>query len=259
MAVFTVVTIIFFYFSPEIFRQQEPLFDSGVYEESETKLEGQSVTVRYRSSSERGDYVELIIKIENDSLITGRSYEAAAIIPQTGTKIDAEVSYLYSDHYLVQLTEIPSNWRQLTVAFGFEKVTETDNEVVAIDYTIAAEAIHKDPSTKPQNKSFYTLLLLEKQEKNLRESIELSKKRINDHQKQLLEIEEKVTQNTNDMRFQNETEYEKTKRANETLQSTFLQLEESILEEEEQIQLFKEQMDLLKERRENVLSEEQPE
>lgn len=259
MAIFTVVTTTFFYFSPEIFRQKERLFDSGLYEESEKKLDGQAVTVHYRSSSKNGDYVELIIMVENDSLITGRSYEAAAIIPQRGTKIDAEVSYLYSDHYLVQLTDIPSNWRQLTVAFGFEKSTENGSEVVAIDYTIASDAINKDPSTKPQNKSFYTLLLLEKQEKNLQEAIELCQKRITDYKKQLLEIEEKVTRNINDMRFQNAMEYEKTKRANETLQSTFLQLEESILEEEEQIQLFEEQMDLLKERRENVVSEERPE
>lgn len=245
----TVLAVAFFITSPYFFGSSEPINDSGVGEQSVQKLGNQNVSIAYRSSNIVGDYVELILAIEGDSSLD-KEYEAIAVESSHHRKLSAKVAHIYGKYYVVQLMNIPNNWKQLTLAFGYEQGKET----TAVLYPLARSRLSSAEEIKPLSTQNYVVLMTKIEEEIQKETIFNTKKEVDKLQKEIKRIEEKMKLNTLDIEFQSGEEQQSTLRANEKLASDKDRLLKEMSSKKVQIKSLQEQLEKIRKRRQASLA-----
>lgn len=252
MAISTVSLLVFFWLSPMLFGAHEERKDSGTGVDSEQRMNEQMVCILYRSQPESEDYFETILQVSDTNVTIDRHYETVALETKTNQRYQTKLTYLYGDHYLIQVLNLPANWEELVLAFGYEETVNDTLKTHEVNFNFLRSKVPKDPKTKPLSPKNYISLMSDIEAKAVKKRISEAKKRIQEHEKMVHELQEKIQQNTLDMAYQSGKEKEATQNAISRLEAKISDTASKIKEERSIIEEARSHLTKIKERKESV-------
>lgn len=119
MGVLTIFFYCFFAFSRNFFEDDSPLKDSGVGQESVTKIGSSEVTILSREVNEKTGYAELFLYVDDGKDLVNKEYVVFAGEVSKQQSVKAKLVPLIDNYYLVQLKNIPKKWQLLAIDFGY--------------------------------------------------------------------------------------------------------------------------------------------
>ncbi|NBJ47120.1 hypothetical protein C6N01_12970 [Enterococcus faecalis] len=196
MSIFTLSFFLFFNYSRLFFEDDSPLIDSGVGEVSKTRIGSSNVEIISRKINNDTGYAELLIYIEESSDQVHKEYVAFAGETKKKQRIQTKIQSISENYCLVQLYEVPKNWKEISIDFGYNATEKAPTTIEQIE-----EQNRQPINDKSQQASFYwdarksqsTKDLTEKtKEKYLIDVIDIEEKLTKQKQKLLVDNAKKI-------------------------------------------------------------------
>lgn len=229
MAFLTVFGTFFFLTSRLMFSDDSPINDSGIGLESAVKIGDTQVEIYSKSYNQKTGYAEIIFTTTNEETNTSREYQSYVGEKKNNVALDSKLLHLFDDYYLLQVENIPRNWRTLVIDFGYvdekidltKDVNITENKepknqqtVFYIDY----RKIENDDNLAKKKSISYVAELTEKRIQEIisqRNSMLDLEEKLED---EITKVEKKIEENEGELPYQIGEDKEKLVQANEKLE-----------------------------------------
>lgn len=152
MLLLTLFGLVFILASRSIFGDDSELIDAGTGKQSVVAVGSTEVMIIEKTINPETNYGEILLRVDQPVTEVGITYEAIAGENETKTLISSKLSKIYDQYYLLQLNEIPKNWHQLVIDFGY---TSAEKPKLNISYDVEnLEEILKKEEQKTEQATF---------------------------------------------------------------------------------------------------------
>ncbi|MBW9325264.1 hypothetical protein FG877_17230 [Enterococcus casseliflavus] len=152
MLLLTLFGLVFILASRSIFGDDSELIDAGTGKQSVVAVGSTEVMIIEKTINPETNYGEILLRVDQPVTEVGITYEAIAGENETKMLITSKLSKIYDQYYLLQLNEIPKNWRQLVIDFGY---TSAEKPRLNISYDVEnLEEILKKEEQKTEQATF---------------------------------------------------------------------------------------------------------
>ncbi|EHR4850937.1 hypothetical protein KUB85_001273 [Enterococcus faecalis] len=152
MLLLTLFGLVFILASRSIFGDDSELIDAGTGKRSLVAVGSTEVMIIEKTINPESNYGEILLRVDQPVTEVGITYEAIAGENETKMLISSKLSKIYDQYYLLQLNEIPKNWRQLVIDFGY---TSAEKPKLNISYDVEnLEEILKKGEQKTEQATF---------------------------------------------------------------------------------------------------------
>lgn len=253
MALFFTLGMVMFFAIPSIlFGTEKDLADTPIGVNHSLSLNDLTLTQLERGYNEKTHYAEILLKADG-TMPEGGKLEMIASESKTEQEIPHHLIRLTENYYLIQLSQIPENWKSIVIDIGivsptnpdfdpksiqdlFEnygrKEVDPDEETVQGALFMNRKKVPEDSQAKLQNEDKYLAKCLELQIKESEKLIQTNKDLIRQSQKFIEGIEREINELESEKKYETKTEIEETNQEIQTKQSQISEYETKITEAE---------------------------
>ncbi|MEB7518814.1 hypothetical protein [Enterococcus hirae] len=242
--------VLFFSVPSILLGTEKDLADTPIGVNHSLSLNDLTLTQLERGYNEKTHYAEILLKADG-TMPEGGKLEMIASESKTEQEIPHHLIRLTENYYLIQLSQIPENWKSIVIDIGivsptnpdfdpksiqdlFEnygrKEVDPDEETVQGALFMNRKKVPEDPQAKPQNEDKYLAKCLKLQIKESEKLIQTNKDLIRQSQKFIEGIEREINELESEKKYETKTEVEETNQEIQTKQSQISEYETKITE-----------------------------
>lgn len=266
---FTVCLGLFFAIPSFLFGTEKDLADTPIGVNYRLQLDDVTLTQLERGYNEKLHYAEILLKVDG-RMPEGGELKMLASESKTEQKVVHQLIPLTEKYYLIQLKQIPSNWKSIVIDIGIVSPTNPNFEPKSIDdlfetygqkrnaqneetvqdaLFMSRRKVPIDAQVKPQNKANYLAKALELQIDESQKLIQENQELIRQREQAIEELEKEIHALEAERKYETQTEMEETnqviqdrKMDIQAHQVTILEAEKNNQELEEKIKKVKQQI-----------------
>ncbi|EEU17303.1 predicted protein [Enterococcus faecalis ATCC 4200] len=224
MLIVTIFGLVFILASRSIFGDDSELIDAGTGKQSAVTVGTTEVMIVEKGINPDTNYGEILLRVAQPVIEVGITYEAVVGENETKTIVPSTLSKIYDQYYLLQIKEVPNNWRQLVVDFGY---TSAEKPKLNVSYDVEnLEEILKKEKDKTEQATFIF------DYREMVENTKLAKRNTNDYIVKVTEIEIK---NIDELVGKIEEDRQLLRKEIQLFESKILELEEQVKQTDSEI------------------------
>ncbi|NKC68499.1 coiled-coil domain-containing protein [Vagococcus fluvialis] len=247
MLFFSIVGALFFLNSRSLFEDDSDIIDSGIGIENQLNVGQSKIEIIDRKLNSKTQYAEIFLKLHQPVTDVKSNFDAVSGEKSTSTQVNTKVIPLEDSYYIIQLKDVPKDWKLLVVdmgttgkdfvnlSFNLDDISlddedkeeeKTDQTTYYIDYRNMPIDDELEPQTVNGYLQHTTLLEIEKIDKKISET----NKKVTQTEEEIELLRQKIEEVESGKKYQ--TEEQKTKSDNDisSLNSKIKSSEESIIE-----------------------------
>ena len=268
IALFLTLGMVLFFAVPSILLGTEKdLADTPIGVNHSLSLNGLTLTQLERGYNEQVHYAEILLKTDG-SMPEGGELKMIASESKSELEISHHLIRLTENYYLIQLSEIPDNWKSIVIDIGvvsptnpefepksihdlFEnygrKEIDPDEETVQGALFMNRKKVPEDSHAKPQNEEKYLAKCLNLQINESEKLIQTNQDLIRQSQNFIKGIEREINELEDQKKYETKSEIEETNQEIQTKQLQVSEYESKISEAESNNEELKEKIQKLHE------------
>ena len=200
--------------------------DSGIGEISKTKIGASEAEIVSRKINNSTGYAEVLVHVEESSAQVHKEYVSFAGEVKKEQPIETKLIPISENYYLIQLHGVPKNWKTIGIDFGYNTTQKAPTTVEQIEeqnqqkqtdrsqqtsfyWDVRKSKTDDDLKEKPRVKYLADVIVIE--EKSTRDKQKLLAKSTEKIDSEIVRIDEKVKQETEELIYKVGKEKEKKK------------------------------------------------
>ncbi|OQO43514.1 hypothetical protein BH737_11975 [Enterococcus hirae] len=238
--ILTIVGYFFFFFSRDIFVDDSPIIDSGTGTMSTQKIGEINVQVLSRKVNPSSHYGEFLFEVEGDQLNTNREFQAVVSEEKNKTQLKSHLMKIYDNYYVLQVENIPVDWKKLVVDFGYvetdladfdlENSTKQEEKTLQTTFNFDYRKVKETNDLEKKSKQEYVIEMTQEQIEQTLKTRNEADKTIEELTEEMKKIDQKIEENREELEYKTGEEKEEYERANQRLESQKQKYEDKIKE-----------------------------
>lgn len=238
--VLTIVGYFFFFFSRNIFVDDSPIIDSGTGTMSIQKIGEINVQVLSRKVNPSSHYGEFLFEVEGDQFNTNREFQAVVSEEKNKTQLKSKLMKIYDNYYVLQVENIPVDWKKLVVDFGYvetdladfdlENSTKQEEKTLQTTFNFDYRKVKETNDLEKKSKQEYVIEMTQEQIEQTLKTRNEADKTIEELTEEMKKIDQKIKENREEIEYKTGEEKEEYERANQRLESQKQKYEDKIKE-----------------------------
>lgn len=249
----TIVLGLFFVIPTVLYGTEEASIDTPLGVKNQVGLSSVTLTLIERGYNPDTNYAEIFLKV-NGELASGSSLELIAGEEKNQVQISSKIIKLTENYYMIQLSDIPQNWRNVVIDIA--EITPNDSAVEILDASRLFEnfgvskkkkegnitqaqiffnrkKVAIDQQAKPQNESLYLAKCLDMEIKESNKFISNNNEAIKGFNTKIETLKTEINELEKQKKYQTENEIKGTEDHIQTKKARIEQLKTEIISAKE--------------------------